>query len=106
MHDHSKFGVWIKNTSKRAVTIESVNLDSTGDAQKSGLGDIKDYWHFPSGEHRLDPGEFVWLERVWGFTVETGHTHVRYVFRTCWRGVDEAVRQYRTQWVDTLPSRG
>jgi len=28
---------------------------------------------------------------------------VRYVFRTCWHGVDTTVRQCRTQWVDALP---
>ncbi|HYJ42415.1 MAG TPA: hypothetical protein VEW08_16610 [Steroidobacteraceae bacterium] len=37
--------------------------------------------------------------------VDTGHQHVRYVFRTCWLGVDDLhrVRQCRTQWLDSLP---
>jgi hypothetical protein len=41
--------------------------------------------------------------KVWGFTVDTGHEHVRYVFRTCWRDVGGPLRQCRTQWVDVLP---
>jgi TPM domain len=101
--DHSTFGVWIKNTSKRTVEIESVTLTTEGDSAKSGLGDIKHYWRYPTGEHRLKPGESVWQSRVWGFTVETGHHHVRYVFHTCWHGVGENTRQCKTQWVDALP---
>ena len=56
--------------------------------------------------NRLKAGEYIYFERDWGFTVDTGHTHVRYSFRTCWHGVDAApgVRQCRTQWVDTMPS--
>jgi tetratricopeptide (TPR) repeat protein len=105
VHDHSHFGVTMQNTSGREVEIESVTLSSLGDAAKSGLGDIKGYWSYKSGKNRLKAGEYVYFERDWGFTVDTGHTHVRYAFRTCWHGVDAAppVRQCRTQWVDTLP---
>jgi TPM domain len=101
--DHSRFAVTIRNTSNRPVEIESVTLTSMGNADPSGLGDIKTYWRFPAGPHRLSAGESAVFRKVWGFTVDTGHEHVRYVFRTCWRGVGSAVRQCRTQWVDALP---
>jgi hypothetical protein len=101
--DHSHFGVAMRNTSKRDVEIESVMLASVGTAAASGLGDIKNYWRYPAGGNRLRAGEGISFERPWGFTVETGHQHVRYVFRTCWHGVGTTVRQCRTQWVDTMP---
>ncbi len=103
VHDHSQFRVTMTNRSWRPVVIESVRLSSHGTARASGLGDVKDYWDYPSGEHRLAPGESVSFDKLWGFTVDTGHEHVRYRFRTCWRGVGETVRQCRTQWVDVLP---
>jgi len=105
VYDHSHFGVTMQNTSGREIEIESVILSSLGDAAKSGLGDIKNYWTYKSGKNRLKAGEYIYFERDWGFTVDTGHTHVRYAFRTCWHGVDAAppVRQCRTQWVDTMP---
>lgn len=106
VYDHSHFGVTMQNTSAREIEIESVQLFSQGNASASGLGDIKKYWTYKSGNNRLKAGEYVYFERDWGFTVDTAHEHVRYVFRTCWHGVYElpAVRQCRTQWVDTLPS--
>ena len=103
VHDHSQFRVTMTNTSRRAVVIESDRLSSHGTARASGLGDVKDYWDYPSGEHRLAAGESVSFDKLWGFTVDTGHEHVRYTFRTCWHGVGETVRQCRTQWVDVLP---
>ena len=101
--DHSDFGVTMRNTSNRSVTIESVTLTSMGTAAASGLGNIKSYWRFPASESRLLAGESVSFDKVWGFTVDTGHEHVRYVFWTCWRGLGSTVRQCRTQWVDTMP---
>lgn len=101
--DHSRFTVAMRNTSNRAVEIESVTLTSTGTAAASGLGDVKDYWHYPAGRNRLLANESISFDKLWGFTVDTGHEHVRYVFRTCWRGVDTRVRQCLTQWVDALP---
>lgn len=101
--DHSKFGVTIQNTSGRPVEIESVNLTSMGTAAASGLGDIKDYWRYPRGGYRLDAREHVYFDKQWGFVVDTGHRHVRYVFHTCWHGIGTTVRQCRTQWVDTMP---
>jgi tetratricopeptide (TPR) repeat protein len=103
VHDHSQFRVTMTNPSRRAVVIESVRLSSHGTARASGLGDVKDYWDYPSGGHRLAAGESVSFDKLWGFTVDTGHEHVRYTFRTCWHGVGETVRQCRTQWVDVLP---
>lgn len=101
--DHSKFGVTIQNTSGRTVEIDSVQLTSVGNAAPSGLGDIKDYWHYPQGNRRLSPGEYLYFDKQWGFVVDTGHRHVRYVFRTCWHGSGATTRQCRTQWVDTMP---
>lgn len=101
--DHSEFSVTVHNTSNRPVAIESVKLTSVGTAAASGLGDVRSYWHFPAGPNRLRAGESVRFDKLWGFTVDTGHEHVRYVFRTCWYGVGTTLRQCRTQWVDTLP---
>jgi hypothetical protein len=101
--DHSNFGVTMRNPGNRTIEIESVMLASAGTAAASGLGDIKGYWTYPAGGNRLRAGESVSFKKVWGFTVDTGHEHVRYVFRSCWHGVGTSVRQCRTQWVDTLP---
>lgn len=102
--DHSRFRVIMTNTSRRPVVIESVKLTSRGgNAAASGLGDVKDYWRYPSGERRLAPGESVSFDKLWGFTVDTKHPYVRYTFRTCWHGVGESQRQCRVQWVDALP---
>jgi tetratricopeptide (TPR) repeat protein len=105
VYDHGHFGVTIQNTSAREVEIESVRLNSVGTASASGLGDIKNYWTYKSGGNRLKAGEYLYFERDWGFVVDTGHEHVRYVFHTCWHGAFDAppVRQCRTQWVDTMP---
>ncbi len=103
VHDHSQFRVTMTNTSRRPVVIESVKLSSHGTAAASGLGDVKNYWTYPSGQYHLGPGESTSFDKLWGFTVDTGHEHVRYTFRTCWHGVGETVRQCRTQWVDALP---
>jgi hypothetical protein len=103
VHDHSRFRVTMTNSSARPVVIDSVRLVSRGTARASGLGDVKDYWDYPSGGRRLDPGEAVSFDKLWGFTVDTGHEHVRYVFETCWHGAGETQRQCRVQWVDALP---
>ncbi len=87
VYDHSEFSVTMKNTSSRPVEIESVGLTSEGTAARSGLGDVRNYWRFPSGQNRLRAGEAVRFDKLWGFTVDTGHEHVRYTFRTCWHGV-------------------
>ncbi len=101
--DHSQFGVTMTNTSNRPIVLESVKLASEGMAPKSGLGDIRNYWRYPSGKNRLLAGESVSFDKLWGFTVDTAHPYVRYTFHICWRGAGESVRQCRTQWVDALP---
>ena len=101
--DHSKFGVTIQNTSNRPVAIDSVQLTSTGNAPASGLGDIKNYWQYLQNGNPLGAGQYLYFDKQWGFTKDTRHRHVRYVFHTCWHGVDTDVRQCRTQWVDTTP---
>ncbi|HEX9707140.1 MAG TPA: TPM domain-containing protein [Steroidobacteraceae bacterium] len=101
--DHSNFGVTMTNTSSRPVEIESVRLTSEGTATKSGLGDVRNYWRFHSGKNFLAAGESVRFEKLWGFTVATGHEHVRYSFRSCWHGIGTTAHQCRTQWVDVLP---
>jgi len=102
--DHSEFGVTMTNSSNRPVEIESVRLTSEGTAgARSGLGDIRGYWRFPSGKNLLRAGESIYFDKLWGFVVDTRHEYVRYTFRTCWHGVGSAVRQCRTQWVDALP---
>ena len=103
VYDHSQFRVTMTNTSRRPVVIDSVQLTSRGTAAASGLGDVKNYWSYPSGEHHLDAGESVSFDKLWGFTVDTGHEHVRYTFHTCWHGVGETARQCRVQWLDALP---
>jgi tetratricopeptide (TPR) repeat protein len=103
VYDHSNFSVTMRNASNREIEIESVMLTSVGTSKASGLGDIKGYWTWPAGNNRLRAGEHISFDKQWGFVVDTGHQHVRYVFRTCWHGVGSTVRQCRTQWVDTMP---
>jgi tetratricopeptide (TPR) repeat protein len=102
--DHSSFGVQMRNHSARPVDIESVTLTSMGNAAASGLGDIKGYWKYPAGAPQLMPGQAVYFRKVWGFVVDTGHQHVRYVFRICWHGSGTSLRQCRTQWIDAVPN--
>ena len=103
LYDHTAMGVRMTNRSRRAVEVEHVIVESRGDAEASGLGDIRDSWTWPSGKYRLKAGESVTFDQVWGFTVDTRHTHVRYVFHVGWRDLDSGERQRRTQWVDSLP---
>ena len=103
VYDHSSFGVTMRNPSRQDVEIEGVTLVSAGTAAASGLGDIRTYWTWPAGANRLRAGEAISFSKLWGFTVRTGHQHVRYVFHTCWHGVDTGIRQCRTQWIDVLP---
>ena len=103
VYDHSNFGVTMRNPSRQDVEIESVTLASAGTAAASGLGDIRGYWQWPAVANRLPAGESIAFSKLWGFMVKTGHQHVRYVFHTCWHGVESKIRQCRTQWVDVLP---
>jgi tetratricopeptide (TPR) repeat protein len=104
VYDHSHFRVTMTNTSRRPVVIDSVKLTSRGGSgAASGLGDVKGYWRYPSGNFTLAPSESIYFEKLWGFTVDTKHEYVRYTFRTCWHAVGEPVRQCRVQSVDALP---
>jgi hypothetical protein len=104
VYDHSRFRVTMTNTSRRPVVIDSVKLTSRGGiGAASGLGDVKDYWRYPSGDFTLAPSESIAFDKLWGFTVDTKHEYVRYIFRTCWHGVGEPVRQCRVQSVNALP---
>jgi hypothetical protein len=103
VYDHSRFAVTMRNPGRRDVDIDGVTLASAGTAAPSGLGDIRGYWTWPAGANRLRAGEAVSFAKLWGFTVRTGHQHVRYVFHTCWHEVGSRVRQCRTQWIDVLP---
>jgi hypothetical protein len=103
VYDHSSFQVTMRNPSRQDVEIESVMLESAGTAAASGLGDIRKYWTWPAGANRLRAGEAISFSKLWGFTVRTGHQHVRYTFHTCWHGVGTEIRQCRTQWIDALP---
>jgi uncharacterized protein len=104
VYDHSRFKVTMTNTSRRPVVVESVKLTSRGGSGRaSGLGDIRNYWRFPSGNFTLAPKESIAFEKLWGFTVDTKHEYVRYTFRTCWHAVDKPVRQCRGQSVNVFP---
>jgi hypothetical protein len=89
VYDHSFFSVALTNTSAGDVAIEAVRCYSDGTPGSSGLGDVKDYWSYPSGGHTLAAGESVRLDKTWGFTVDTQHRLVRYTFDVCWRGAGE-----------------
>ena len=102
VYDHTYFTATLVNPSSRPVEILSVQLLTAATNDTSGLGDIKDYWDYPSGNHRLEPGERLVLDRVWGFSSDTSNEQIRYVFDTCWRGVGEP-RQCRATGVDVFP---
>ena len=101
VYDHSYFATTLANPSGRDVEIERAILISDGTAERSGLGDIKDYWRFPAGGRRLRAGESVSFARTWGFTVKTGHQQLRYVFDVCWKA--DGDRQCHDYRVDLFP---
>jgi hypothetical protein len=102
VYDHVYFTATLANRSSQPVEVIAVNLLTMGTHDASGLGDIRDYWSYPSGAHRLQPGESVVLDRVWGYTVDTPNEQIRYVFDVCWRG-DGEPRQCRASGVDVFP---
>ena len=59
VYDHSEFSVTLKNNSSKPIEVEKVNFVSIGDIQKSGLGDVINYW--------------PWQEY---YTLEIGRAHV------------------------------
>jgi tetratricopeptide (TPR) repeat protein len=101
VYDHSFFTTTLANPSAREVEIVSVTLVSDGTGGRSGLGDIKDYWTYPAGSHRLRPGESIRFDKVWGFTEKVGHQQLRYAFDVCWKSRDGA--QCRDYAIDLFP---
>lgn len=101
--DWSDFGVTLTNQSGRTVAIEKIHLRTHGTGSPSGLGDIKNYWTYPSGADLLRAGESVRLQRIWGFTIDTQHEHLSYLFEVCWRGVDGGPRQCDDVRLETYP---
>lgn len=103
IYDHSYFGVDVTNTSERPVHIESIEITSHGDAHASRVGDASDQFAYSGPNRRIAPGQTVRLERTWGFTVDTDHKQVSYLFDYCWRGEGEMKSQCRYERVDTFP---
>jgi tetratricopeptide (TPR) repeat protein len=102
VYDHSQFSVTLENPSRRPIEILRVNLISAGTGARSGLGDIRSYWSYPSGPNRLAAGEAVTFGKTWGFTVDSAHEQLSYIFELCWRGEND-VKQCRSQRVDLFP---
>lgn len=100
--DHSFFTVTLENPSDRPVVLDRVVVKTAGSHDTSGLGDIKDYWTYPSGAHRLGPGESVTLDKTWGYVIDTKNEQIRYVFDVCWRGEGEP-SQCRATGLDLFP---
>lgn len=100
VYDHSSFSVTMTNHSARPVVIDRVRLISVGTSSPSGLGDIRDYWHYPSPNHVLRAGESVRFLKVWGYTVDTKQTQVSYIFDYCWHGRHAWTRQCRDERID------
>ena len=71
VHDYSQFRVTMTNTSRRPVVIESVQLSSRGTAAAAALGDVKNYWNYPSGAQHLDTGRIRQLRQALG--LHRGH---------------------------------
>jgi tetratricopeptide (TPR) repeat protein len=100
--DHAFFRVTLENPSDRPIVLERVFLKTAGTNDTSGLGDIKDYWDYPSGAYRLAAGESVALDKTWGYVVDTKNEQIRYVFDVCWHGEGEP-RQCRATGLDLFP---
>lgn len=79
VYDHSKFSIKLTNRHHKPINIKSVNFISIGDIQKSGLGDIINYWPW-EGSHTLKPKQWIWFDKVWGFTEDTPNKTMKYRF--------------------------
>jgi hypothetical protein len=102
VYDHAVFSVTLDNPSGRPVELTSVRVTSAGTGTLSGLGDIRGYWDYPSGRNRVDAGQSIRFDKTWGFTKDTAHEQLSWVFDYCWRGPED-LRQCRTQRMDLLP---
>ena len=101
--DHSRFGVTLDNPTGRPVQIVSVVLRSAGTGGSSGLGNIRDYWTYPSPGNRIPARGSTRFDRTWGFTSDTNNDQLSYWFDVCWRG-DGDVRQCRSERLDMFPN--
>ena len=101
--DHSRFAVTLDNPTGRPVQIVSVVLRSAGTGGSSGLGNIRDYWTYPSPGNRIPARGSARFDRTWGFTSDTRNDQLSYWFDVCWRG-DGDVRQCRSERLDMFPN--
>lgn len=102
VYDHTWFTATLANPSSRPVVIDRVLLWTKGTHDASGLGDIKDYWDYPSGERTLRAGERIVLDRVWGYIRDTANEQIRFVFDVCYHGDGEPTQCHATS-VDSFP---
>ncbi len=79
VYDHSKFSVTLKNRHRKPISVQSVQFISIGDVEKSGLGDIINYWPW-RGSRTIQPGKAITFDKVWGFTVDTPNSTMTYRF--------------------------
>ena len=103
VYDHAFFSVTLTNRAGRPVEVERVLVTNTGTSAPSGMGDLVGQWTWASGQRSLGPGESATLSRTWGFTVDTDHTQLDYVFDVCWLAGDDRVRRCRKQQVELFP---
>ncbi len=103
VYDHAYFEVRLTNRSRRPVTVTRLRLGTAGTDSRSGLGDIRHYfdWSASGGPNRLGPGASAAVERTWGFTVDTAHDQLSYVFDLCWQGDGDPV-QCRVERLDLI----
>jgi tetratricopeptide (TPR) repeat protein len=103
LHDHTRFSVDFVNRSGRPIRLESVLVTSHGTDQVGAMGDLVNALSFPGDDHRLAPGQSASLEQVWGFSADTAHQQVSYLFDYCWLGEGESKRQCQFARVDSFP---
>lgn len=89
VYDHSEFSTKLTNRYSRPIEIQAVKFISIGDNERSGLGDIINYWPW-KGSHALMPGEYIYFNKVWGFTVDTPNTTMKYRYEISYRIGDDA----------------
>jgi len=80
VYDHSEFSIKLINRHFYPIHIKSVHFTSNGNYQKSGLGDIANYWPWKGGQ-TLNSGKSISFNKVWGFTVDTPNTEMTYQFK-------------------------
>ncbi|MCB9982717.1 MAG: TPM domain-containing protein [Rhodospirillales bacterium] len=102
VYGFSAFTTGMTNTSARPVQIDSIVLTSVGTGRTSGLGDIKDYWHYGNQNRILQPGERISFNKTWGFTVDPGHQRLSYLFDVCWHAVGSPKKQCDVKRLDLV----